>query len=390
MNLFDPSPRLKKDDFHPYFTRITTDESYKPVLKVLQDWSIGLMNEKTGRTKESKKFIDEFQTTFHSSFWELYLNKAFIDLGFSIDYSKTSPDFHLTHLHSGEIINVEAVTTNNSKNRDKGYYDNILSDSIETHEDFLNQSTIKLIGKLKDKLALYLGTGNKKHPYATLAHVKNKPFVIAVAPFDSHFSFGQNNVAINRVLYGIEPPKFNHLGNPVEKIDHIINNNRSRIDLGIFTNDSYKEISAVIFSTTGTWGKAIIQSGIGCKVCARRYREQRLTDFIKYDNWREYNKSGIKETKLSETHNVSSKRYLIDNLVFGVDMHLCDSTEYNETHLDGLHIYYNPYAEIPLNPDMFRFDEITHNSYDIKTESMIAKHNDGSLIGRIVITTLKE
>lgn len=52
-------------------------------------WSTGLLD----RKKESNKFINEFQLSFNSSFWELYLNKAFLDMGFNIDYSKESPDF---------------------------------------------------------------------------------------------------------------------------------------------------------------------------------------------------------------------------------------------------------------------------------------------------------
>lgn len=32
------------------------------------------------RSGEAKKFVTEWQTTFNSSFWELYLNKAFKEL----------------------------------------------------------------------------------------------------------------------------------------------------------------------------------------------------------------------------------------------------------------------------------------------------------------------
>lgn len=39
-------------------------------------------------------------------------------------------------------------------------------------------------------------------------------------------------------------------------------NEDTEIPLGIFTNDSYKEISAIVFSTTGTFGKAIVQSRV--------------------------------------------------------------------------------------------------------------------------------
>lgn len=78
--------------------------------------------------------------------------------------------------------------------------------------DFIDESTIKLLGSMRDKRKLYIGEDSKEHPYSSHDHVKNNPFAIAVAPFDNHLSFTQNNVAINRVLFGIEPPRQNSYG----------------------------------------------------------------------------------------------------------------------------------------------------------------------------------
>ena len=109
MDLFSPSVKEKR--LHPLFKRIVSEPSYHPTIDVINQWGKGLLDLK----KEAKKFINEFQTTFNSSLWELYLNKSFIDLGFEIDYSKETPDFNLIH-SSGRMINVEAVTTNNKDN----------------------------------------------------------------------------------------------------------------------------------------------------------------------------------------------------------------------------------------------------------------------------------
>jgi hypothetical protein len=52
------------------------------------------------------KIIKEFQTTFHSSFWEFFLNALFIEAGFEIDYTESRPDFIVI---SPQKMYVEAV-----------------------------------------------------------------------------------------------------------------------------------------------------------------------------------------------------------------------------------------------------------------------------------------
>jgi hypothetical protein len=375
-------PLVNDDRLHPLIKSIMKDKTYQPTMNVINGWSKGLL----GRKGEANKFIKEFQTSFNSSLWELYLNKSFIDLGFEIDYTNESPDFHLTH-QSGKVINVEAVTANNKFNESEHYY-SIKSFQESAHTDdkeFLDQSTIKLAGKLKDKRVLFTGENNKKHPYCSMSHVSGNPFVIAVAPFDNHLSFSQNNMAINRVLYGIEPPKINSHGEMMsEKIPYIKNRNGKIIDLGIFTNDSYKEISAIMFSTTGMFGKAVVEAGISKFVRSTRYREIPLVEFMEKEGLA---KLGTSHLELGEGNDVFSTRTKMGNTVYGSDMHLCYSKHHKETHLDGLHIYYNPFAETPLPSNIFTAYEITQNDYDIESNEMLCKHNDGSLVSRQTYTS---
>lgn len=370
MKLFQP--RFKDERLNHYFKQIITDEVYEPAIKSIEEWAIGFSD----RKKESDKFINEFQTTFSSSLWELYLNKAFKLLGFSIDYSKESPDFLLEH-KSGKTLNVEAVTSNKPS-------ENEIDATKLSEEEFLNYSSLKLLRKINDKRKLFLGIDRKKHPYSSLTHVKGKPFIVAIAPFDNDLSFSQNNTAINKVLFRIDPPKRSPDGFfSTKKSSHIETYSGEKIEIGIFTNDSFKEISAVIFSTTGMFGKAILQGGIDCTVKSTRYRQSNIIDFLQAEG---SEKLGVTETKLSETHEIWSFRQKLGNIVFGSDMHLCKSSEHKETHLDGLHIYYNPYSEVPLDKDIFQAYEITHNFYDTSSEEMICNHNDGSLVSRQVFT----
>jgi hypothetical protein len=379
MDLF--TPRFKDERLHPYFKSLITNEEFRPVQETLTIWATGLL----ARKKESNKFINEFQLSFNSSFWELYLNKAFLDMGFNIDYSKESPDFNLTH-NSGRIINVEAVSSNNKLNGQKEYYTKSAhKESIDSKKENFDFATLKLLGKLKDKKDLFIGINDKKFPYSKLEHVDGNPFVVAIAPFDSHHSYSQNNTLINRVLFGIEPPIINENGQLISKrISHITGKDGKNIELGIFTNDSYKEISAVIFSSTGTFGKAVVQSNVkNTTVKSTRYRESNLDEFISNYGLEKF---GMTETKLSKTYDVISIRDIHEDIVFGSDAHFCNLSEHKETHLDGLHIYYNPYANIPLDNDLFNNYEITQNYFDKSTKEMIPIHNDNSLVSRQTFT----
>lgn len=112
-----------------------------------------------------------------------------------------------------------------------------------------------------NKLDLYRGSHGKKHPYSLMSHVCGRPFVIAIAPFDSDLSLTQNNELINMVLLGLAPPVFE--GSDPGKQDKITSFPKpsgARVEMGIFMNDSFKEISAVFFSTVGTFGKTVVES----------------------------------------------------------------------------------------------------------------------------------
>lgn len=87
------------------------------------------------------QIVKEFQTTFHSSFWEFYLNALFKEAGFSIDYSKNRPDFIIT---SPTPFYVEAVVSNIKKQgitEDQRTYDDLFQNitSFYLRENFENQ-----------------------------------------------------------------------------------------------------------------------------------------------------------------------------------------------------------------------------------------------------------
>lgn len=360
---------VEEDKQHLLFKGVINEPAYAKARDIINLWGEGLLT----RKDESKKFINEFQTTFSSSLWELYLNQAFKDFGFKIDYSKASPDFNLIG-KDNRFISVEAVTSNPRAQED------LLKKT--TGAEFLDESTLKLAGKIKDKHILFLGDGKKKHPYSTLPHVQGNPFVLAVAPFDRSFSQTQNNTAINRVLYGLEPPE-GYISRQ-KTVKYIINRNGKAVDLGVFTNSNCKEISAVIFSTTGTFGKAVAQAGTASFIRATRLRKMGIVEFLAKEG---EDKLGRSVNEVSEGYTIFSERSYQGIDVCGHDIYLYDAHHHHETHLDGIQVYHNPYAENPLNSDDFMCSEAVHYRFDTETSEMLIHYNDKALVSRNTVST---
>ncbi len=86
MDLFTPVVPAERQ--HPIF-RMLLDPSNAPERAVLESWAVDFAD-------RDGKFITEFQTTFESSFWELYLHATLKSLGMCLDYSFHAPDFVVT------------------------------------------------------------------------------------------------------------------------------------------------------------------------------------------------------------------------------------------------------------------------------------------------------
>lgn len=98
MDLFTPIVPIEKQ--HANFVRTCIPDRLGE-REVVQGWAEGFPD-------RDNKFVQEFQTSFNSSFWEVYLHALFREYGFAMDWSHASPDFHLTTPRGGLIV--EAVT----------------------------------------------------------------------------------------------------------------------------------------------------------------------------------------------------------------------------------------------------------------------------------------
>lgn len=332
-------------------------------------WADGVLQ----RKGEARKFITEFQSTFDSSMWELYLNRALIDLGCTVDYSKSAPDFCVTG-PGGYEFNIEAVISGKAPGAGP--------QNTFDEQAFKRRGAVKLAGKLRDKLKLYRGSDGKKHLYASMSHVRNRPFVIAIAPFDSDFSLFQNNELINMVLFGLAPPV---LQGPdrgrQDKISFLPSALGAPVPMGIFTNDSYKEISAVFFSTVGTFGKAVVESKVDSLVRATRYRRIHKD---KIDQGSKLWQLGESHFELGPLRYLKTIRFAGGDEIGGSDITIQRSSYHHETHLDGLQVYFNPYAEVPFDRNFAWPAEVALNYWDVARGEHFQAHPDNALVSRQV------
>ena len=160
--------------------------------------------------------------------------------------------------------------------------------------------------------------------YAQLDHVKDRSFVVAVTNFDQPFSFMTCQRPIEAVLLGyyVDEERYVATGGQEGRLEgepllQVFKDNDNPVELGMFTTPAYREISAVIFSSCATMGKVRAMSSDP--------------------------NPNIVFTALRLNPN-SDRPHIIKK----------PKRRYEENLLDGLRVYYNPFAAHPLDPSVFR------------------------------------
>lgn len=247
------SPRVPESQFHSNFSVLLKDDSNLEEKKVMEEWAKELLIR-----DGSEKFIKEFQTSFNSCFWEMYLNALFKSWNLEIDYSKPHPDFLISDFGGICIESVIANTEkdgipesiNAGKKTDYSVFPNVINE--KEYEDFIRKSIIRLSNALLYKLRKYNDSYSKEN------YVKNKPYIIALTPFDRPGFWFQMDEPLLELLYGFRNKSAINKNLSCEKIERICSiqkDNGSDIDLGIFDDSQWSCVSGVIFSTTATYSK---------------------------------------------------------------------------------------------------------------------------------------
>ncbi|PEF41607.1 hypothetical protein CON84_00565 [Bacillus sp. AFS094228] len=320
---------------NPNFRNIA-DEELPFSRDLLKQWAEGFVD-------RDHKFVKEFQTTFNSSFWELYLFAVLKELGFIVNFSYDRPDF-VVEGDNGFLI--EATIASHAKDETPEWQKNYSEDELNewTKEKIVDNATLRLANAFIGKSRKYTDS------YKKLPYVQGKPYIIAIAPFDSPYFFLQNHQAIQGVLYGFDrfiAIDWDHQTRDIlDKVflEEIEKKTGSKVPLGYFTNPEHSHVSAVIFNNAATFSKVRLIS-----------EEPRIT-LVQYRRYNDYGTQSLEG--------------VVEKSVF------------NEHLLDGIVVYHNPYAEIPFNIEEFLHPVIGHYGFDVEEKEFISDIPHGHLFHR--------
>ncbi|EPW5500557.1 hypothetical protein ACWM6O_002414 [Vibrio vulnificus] len=346
MNLFEF--QVPEDKLHPNFKNILIPQRENE-RRLLSQWANGFVD-------RDNKLVKEFQTTFNSTFWEIYLFQVLKEFKYTCNWDHPAPDFEVSSPHLSFVIE---ATTANAANGKPNEWDKTFSEEemakTKRFNELNREAMIRLSNSFLSKYRKYTKS------YSKLPHCRNKPFVLAIAPFEQpHFNL-QYNRPINAVLYNqyvdedayLDNPSKYAFGPPTIELDFVEKDNGSEVPLGFFANDEFREFSAVIFSCTASWGKL---SAMG-------------VDFgsdVQVNSIWSHSKKGVPEK------------------------HILNSQEHNETTVDGLQIYHNPFAMNPLPYEVFDRKGIVQTYFEPTTKEIIRHGLDHALYFRSVVRKSKK
>lgn len=333
MQLFEPV--VDEDRQHANFRSfLSLRNGY--VLDVFNDWARGFAD-------RDGKFVREFQTTFNSSFWELYIFAVLKKFGMNVDFSKASPDFCIPNLN----LNIEATVASNPQS-DEPEHAHLDKRPPPDFNTFNMKTIIRMANSLTSKYNKFSST------YSKLDHVKNSAYVVAITNFDQPYSFMACQRPIEAVLYGyyVDEEKFIASGGREgtlkgEELRQVFKDNGSPIELGMFTTPAFREISAVIFSGCANMGKVrALSSDPGADIFFTALR---------------FNPNSVRP------HVIRQPKH-----------------RYEESLLDGLRVYHNPFALNPLDPAIFRHRSVLQ--WYFQGDEEIIEQHEGQLLFRYVMT----
>ncbi|NWA25752.1 glycosaminoglycan attachment site [Pseudomonas gingeri] len=223
--------------------KMLMEDRFKPEQEVLKHWADGFED-------RDGKFIIEFQTTFESSFWELYLYAVLKELGCTTDMQYHTPDFVV----EGPFpFGLEAAIARPEEKTGKPAFGYSREDLPDDFTDFNIQSTLRICNSFDSKIKRY------RNYYSNLPHMQHRPYIIAIASFDRPAAHLASTRPILAALYGLYHDEAATNINDESVVSYNVysapKTEKTNIPVGLFCDNSYPEVSAVIYSCLATWGK---------------------------------------------------------------------------------------------------------------------------------------
>lgn len=193
---------------------------------------------------------------------------------------------------------------------------------------YIEDSIPRIANSIDSKSKLY------QEKYSKKEDIRSIPYIMAIHDY-SQIKYGQVS------FYSMLCVLYNAMYDPEDKLDlkilcednfnteykyreYFIKQNGSKIHMGLFSGDKYSHISGVLFSHTLSLGKL---------------------------------------TSLCESHSPFDK-FIIAERLNGVEILRYSNSEPDETILDGLFLFINPFTSNPIDINLFISEGMTIINYD--------------------------
>jgi hypothetical protein len=308
------TPLVPEEQLHPSFVALR-HRGFEPARRMLADVA-ATFEDKDGN------FVKDFQTTsFDARLWELYLHAYLLSDGFSLDRAEAVPDYVATK--ATKTVCIEAVTVSATQAKEAAEAV-AAAHGLEGWELFHHR--VQNVYPMKFSSSLF--TKMKKR-YWEKERVKGKPFILAIEDFHQTGSMVWTTPAFESYLYGQRyrwwhSPEGELIvkAEPIGKHKH----GAKEVPSGFFERPDAEHVGAVLFSNSGTISKFNRMGFL------KGYRPERLALL-----------------RAGTCYNPDP-----DAVVpFQFQYFVGDPEVPEETWAQGLAMYHNPKALVPVPPQLF-------------------------------------
>lgn len=335
---------VAQEKIDPDFATISALEGYSPAVELMKPM-MRWYEDADGN------FVEQFQTTgFDTRLWELYLFAALVESGYTFDKTMPMPDFCARSAFAELCI--EATTVNPSRDAAGAV---VPAPDVETEEQFQafdrHYMPIRYAGPLTAKL---------KKKYWEKEHVQGRPLVFAIQDFHAPGSMTVSSSALPIYLYGrywnASHDAAGALVVEAMAIDQHVWGTKT-VPSGFFALPGSENISAVLSNPSATISK-FNRMGVLAGFGSKRVRMHRM---------------GV------ATNNEANAAEPVE---FSFDV---NSPGYRESWIEGMDVYHNPKAKVPLHPMMLPGAAHHYLREDGQVESLIPKWHPMGSMTQIVI-----
>lgn len=302
------APVITREEMHPNFVVLSEQKGYSPAKAIIGEIAYSFVD-------NDGNYLQQFQSNgFDARLWELFLYALFHENEFWIDRKWKAPDFCCQKFNGSVFI--EAVTVNPTQGEQAVQVTPDSEPNLEKRSDY---AAIKFGSALFSKL---------QEKYWELEHVKNHPLVFAIADFHGPHSMLWTHSALAEYLYATRSRKV-QTGTAVRVEEIAIKEHTygdKRIPSGFFQQPGAENVSAVLFSNSGT-----------------------ISKFNRMGKLAGFGDHGIKMWRTGKRYDHEAGK--IEPLDFSFEV----KDGLIEMWSEGVSMFHNPYARLPIDEELFPF-----------------------------------